>query len=191
MLPPYRLVPIPVPFFQESEKVPFTNCTLCDREFDDETMYVIEKAFQTYLPYKSRDLVFEYAICMECYEGLSDSFSEESSRAMQQYIDARVDFSKRAKELFDTPFEIDHWLSSCAISGKPVDELDGYQFVGVFVGDQMIASHTPCLISAEVVGEIGDLLSKKTLDILGGFAQEVMPQPPGFEKDLPTPALVL
>ena len=191
MLPPFRFVPIPALFYQEAEKVPFTNCILCDREFDNDTMYVIEKAFQTYQPYKSRDLVFEYAICMDCYTELMESFSEESDRAIHNYVDARVDYRKRAAELKETPFQIDRWCSSCALSGKPVEEMSGYQFIGIFIGDRLVVSHSPLMFGVEAMEEIDELLSKQTRDMLGGFALEVMPQPPGFEKDLPTPALVL
>lgn len=193
----YRLAPVPAQFFQEEEQVPFTRCASCDAEFDADTVYIVEKAFQTYLPYRSRDVVFEYAICLDCYEGLSQSFSAQSRQAMDEYVSARVDLEERARTLYlqaehsDELPDIDAWLSTCFISGKSPADLDGFQIAGVFIGSSIILSHTPLLVSADVVGEITERLSKETIDILGGFAEDVLPKPPGFERDLVPPVLVI
>ena len=45
-------------------------------------------------------------------------------------------------------------------------------------------------VPSDVIGEIVDKLSNKTIDMLSGFVDEHFPKPPGYEKDIPRPVLV-
>ena len=186
-----RLRPIPPMFYRESENNPFDACLVCGKHFERDTLYVVEKAFQTYQPYSSRDLVFEYAMCIDCYQEFSASMSDDSRAAMDEYMQGRVDFDEREEALMNDPDpDTSRWTSSCLVSGKPIQELDGYQAVGLFMGNWMIVSHLPCVIGSDVIGEIVDKLSNKTIDMLSGFVDEHFPKPPGYEKDIPRPVLV-
>lgn len=192
MLLPQQTIPLPPIFYAEETGQPFSTCLHCSCSLlDTQTPYLIEKAFRTYQPYASTDLVFEYAICLACFDTIWDTFSEASRQHLDAYFNDQVDPLARAQTLLEQqPLDVNHWVSHCFIKGTPATALTEYQLMAVGVGDLLVLSHVPCLIGGEALDEITTLLSKETRDELGGFMRDFFPQPPGLEEDFPIEPLL-
>lgn len=192
MFIPQKKIALPEVFYQEETGQPFVRCMICSCALlTSDEPYFVEKAYRAYPAFGARELVFEYAVCLSCYDGLWDTFSEASRQHLETYFEQRMDPFSRARELLEKePDGPNRWLSHCMIKGTPADELEEYQILGLCVGDALVLSHLPCLLSGAVMEEIAALLSNETLDELGGWMREFLPQPPGLDEDVPIKRLL-
>ena len=70
---------IPSVFRSTDTKKPFERCIQCNKyllELDSE--YLIEKAIKQYQGFEAKEVIFEYAVCMDCAEKMRQSLSAES-----------------------------------------------------------------------------------------------------------------
>ncbi|MCE2504462.1 MAG: hypothetical protein J4G05_10460 [Chlorobi bacterium] len=179
-------VPLPGVFGSHETGEPFERCIECDCFLlEPGTEYIVEKAFRCYRDFSISDTVFEYAMCMECAEEMTNSLSRESLGRLENYFSQNVNLRERLSwATQDRPSDPGQWLSSCAIKGTSVEDLSEYQIVGHCTGDQLVLSIFPYLIGGEALDEVGVLLSNKTLDILDDFGGRHFGLPPEFS-DLP------
>ncbi len=179
MFEPIRTIAMPERFFSSETGRPFERCIRCGRSlFRDGAPYLIEKAFRRVPEYGATEVIFEYAMCVGCYEALWKRFSEESLRNIDAWFAARVDFEGRARTLAGTPPDVEAWLSHCVVKGTPATEMTEYQVAGLCVGDRLMLSHLPCLIGGKAMEEMSVCLSAATKDELDGFADEFLGIPP-------------
>lgn len=174
-------IPIPKQFWSFANEGPFEKCTMCEKPLrDDGTLYLIEKA------YKQSEVVFEYAMCIDCHLGLREELSAQSLRLIDHFFDEHVDLVERRNKLIESyDEEIAPWLSRCLITGKPAEKCEEYQIMTLCDGEDLLFTYIPCLLSGEAMEAIQGLLSKKTKDQLDGFVDEFLGIPP--EAKNPTP----
>lgn len=178
---------IPESFYSFETNSPFERCIECDKYLlDGETEYLIEKAVRNYEGYKARDVVFDYAICMDCAENLRKEISSESWQKIMVYFQDNMDVQKRLAMREESA---DKNLEKCMIKGTAAGECKEYQIYAHCKGRKLNNDNPPYLISGEVMDEILPLLSEKTVDEMNGFFNKhFSPDPSFFE---PTPRLVL
>ena len=83
---------IPKEFYSFETKAPFEFCIECNKYLLDEgTEYLIEKAIKNYEGYEAQDVIFDYAICMECAEDMRNQISKESWESMMRYFQENID----------------------------------------------------------------------------------------------------
>ena len=178
----FAFAPIPEVFFSSETGAPFDTCVDCGRSLlDGDTQYLIEKAVRRFRPYDSQDVVFEYALCLDCYQLVHQSLSQVSRERMDAFFAEHVDVEERAQTLLavrDEEPDIHPWLDRCVVTGTPVRELDEYQLVCHCSGREAVLTHVPCLVSGEAVDEMVALLSNETLDELGRFRDRITDLPP-------------
>ena len=185
---PDYLVSLPLPKLLHSHETgaPLEHCIECSRSIlDSDTDYLIEKAFRSYQGFGVSDTIFEYALCMECCNGLFSQVSTESARRLDDYFKANMNYAERMGWLREMPPDFGKWLSCCAIKGTPVTELAEYQIVAHCHGDQLILSVFPYLIGGEAMDELCELLSNKTIDLLDDFSGRHFAPPPEFTDTRP------
>lgn len=185
--------PIPPVFYSHNTQAPIRNCVECNRFLlDGSTEYIIEKAFRVYQNFRIVDTVFEYALCLDCADSLSKSFSKESIEHLSEYFGKHAEpaFIERLLRLEseETPEPME-WLGECIIKRTPVAELNEYQLVGHFEGESILLSVFPYLIGEEAVEEMVALLSNQTLDAMDDFSGKHFGIPPEFSGQ-PRPRLV-
>lgn len=180
------LAPLPRAFGSHETGEPFERCLECNQFLlEPGTEYVIEKAFRSYRDFNISDTVFEYAICMNCAEEMTNSLSKDSLSSLESYFAKNIRLGERISWAMKDPLpDPGIWLSSCAIKGTPVEELSEYQIVGHCNGNQLILSIFPYLIGGEALDEMAALLSNKTLDTLDDFGGRHFGLPPEFS-DMP------
>lgn len=180
----FRLTPIPEAFYSSETGAPFETCADCGCSLlEDDTQYLVEKAIRRFKPYGSKDVVFEYALCLSCYEGVYQALSQVSRERIDTYFSEQVDVEERARALLadlrpGAEPDLRRWLGQCVVTGQPAGELDEYQMVCHCSGRQAVVTHVPCLISGVAVDEMAALLSDETLDELGRFRDRITDLPP-------------
>lgn len=179
-----RHTDIPKEFLSYETGEAFRNCKICDRDLTQpETHYIIEKAIRKYTGYKAWDVVFEYAICINCAESFRSELSKESVESIEKYFMTKVDINKhteRFNEADEVP-DISKYTDQCLIKGLNRNEVEEYQIYGECRGNKFLYGNMPYMISGEAMDEIAQLLSDKTLDELDGFAGKYLGPSPELE----------
>lgn len=174
---------IPEIFHSDKDELPFTNCAMCNNELlTGEKNYLIEKAYHQNLSTLKKELIFEFAYCIDCLQKLREEFSEESIKKLDEYFESRVDFKKRQEQLTEYKlFEPEIWLNNCVVKNKSIDEVEEYQIYALCNGSDMLFYNYPYMICGDAVDEVAELLSNKTLDIINDFWASHIDLPPEIE----------
>lgn len=178
------LVDIPEQFFSDSEGKPFEKCVVCGKNLLEEgTPYVIEKAMKNYEGYEFSSTVFEYAMCLDCYQEMQKGMSEQSMHNLQMYYqDFMAARGNQPMMINLADFDLNEWLSKCFFKGKPVNEMKEYQLIGQFNGRHMVMNTPPMAIGEEVMEEMAGLLSEKTKGEMDRFREQFLGPPPEIEE---------
>ncbi len=179
-------LPIPDIFLNSDTKGPLTNCIQCDHDLTlGERFYMIEKVFKRYPQLESTQVLFEYAVCSECYERMREGLSKESMANLSAYMMTNTDFEAMQMRMQTYPDDPEKWLSHCMIKGMPKEELTEFQMGACFKGDRLVTNFMPPFMIGNVaMEEMNELLSKETKDEMDGFMDENFGIPPELRKDL-------
>lgn len=142
---------------------------------------MIEKAIIQTQPHQTKNTVFEYAMCYDCWLKTKEKLSKESLQRIKSYFEERVNLQKRFEEKRNET-RLDHWIGNCMITGKSKDELSEYQIACQCDGPEMAHFQMPYLISGEVTDEIMQLLSEQTLGEMDNFKDKLMTPSPDLQE---------
>lgn len=175
---------IPSIFYSDRDSKPFSHCISCEKYLlENGTLYVIEKAIKKYEKFKTTDTIFEYAMCLNCYYKVWESFSDISKTKMQDYFERNAKLDTKKETLLKRgALKMDDLLSRCIIKGTPIDEASEYQICCQCDGKNILFGHSLFMISGEAVDEIANLLSNKTLGEIDGFMGEFFSWPPELKR---------
>lgn len=178
---------IPSEFYSFETNAPFEKCIECEKYLlDEDTEYIIEKAVKTYDGYEAKDVIFDYAICMDCAEIMRKEISKESWEKMMHYFQENMDVEGRLQMQEQEPSE---YLKQCMIKKTDINSCREYQVFAHCKGSKLNLENPPYMLSGEVMDELLPLLSDKTIDEMNGFFKKhFSPDPSFFE---PTPKLIL
>lgn len=193
MTPFFSYAEIPEIFYSYTLERPFETCTVCGTNLQKPgTSYLIEKAFKKHQTTNCTDVVFEYAICMNCAEKMYKSLSKESLESITAYFEAHVDLLARRNELLENEDnKPEDWLSSCVIKGTLTETLSDYQICAHCEGPFLVYSYMPYVISGEAARELSGKLSAKTLNQMDDFSDKFLGFPPEWKDLLADRPLIL
>ena len=175
---------IPKIFQSDLTDQPFTNCIQCDiNVLETGGTYLIEKAIKSYPNSTAIATIFEYAICMKCYQQTYDELSSDSKTNMQAFVTKNLQQEKRLKLAENQTSPNDSkWIDHCAIKGTSRSMSNEYQICAHCTGNELIESNPPIMISGEALEDMIELLSAETLDTLDRFKESIVGGPPEFEE---------
>ncbi len=178
------LLPIPEKFYSDAEGEPFKQCVVCGKELlTPGTKYVVEKAIKNYKEEGVTSTIFEYAMCMDCYMEMQKGMSEESMRNLQNYYAEMMKTLNPERQMINLDeFDLNNWLSQCFFKGQPVHEMDEYELIGQFDGNQMILNTPPMVVGQQVIEEMSELISEKTRGEIDRFREQFLGPPPEIEE---------
>lgn len=180
----WRLTEIDKEFYSFATGKPFDHCIECDKHLlSPDCEYFIEKAVKKYEGFSAKDVIFEYAICIDCAERLRQELSKESMATIQQFFMQRVNMMDRV--LASQHSEADQLTSSCLVSHATITEVNEYQLFAQCRGNSMVIGPMPYMISGSVLEELSELLSKETRDELDNFSKRHFGPPPELAQPLP------
>lgn len=179
-------LPIPEIFKNSDTKGPMTNCIQCDHDLTlGDRYYMIEKIFKRYPALDRTEVLFEYAICSQCYEKMKESMSTESMMNLSGYMMEHTDFNAMQQRIEEHPDDPEKWLTHCMIKGTDRATMNEYQMGACFKGDRLVTNFMPpFMIGEQAMEEMNELLSKETKDEMDGFMDEHFGIPPELRKDL-------
>jgi hypothetical protein len=185
-------IKIPKLFYSIETDKPFSNCISCDKYLlSPNSPYVIEKAIKQYPEYNTTDVIFEYAMCMDCYQSINESLSVESKTNIENYFSENVNLNERRISLLkNVELSINDWTSNCIIKGTSVSELTEYQIACQCDGEYLLFTHMPFIIGNLALDEMMHLLSNKTIDEINGFKDKFFSPDPDLQKLFDEPKFV-
>ena len=162
-----KLVSIPEVFHCQKTGSRFDHCLVCDTLFGPGTVYMIEKAI------RGGEILYEYALCINCYQAFLDDMSTSSRQAVDKYFDQRVEFDLRHVELMAiAPDRVEPWISECVVSRQPIELESEYQVFAFCRGPSLIMNYYPYAIGGTAVDDLLKLLSPKTRDETDRFIED-------------------
>ncbi len=184
---------IPDIFLPHKSDNPFSNCVNCNCNLlNEKTEYVIEKAVRQYRKFQTSDVIFEYAMCMSCAELMRRELSRESLERVEQFTHKSNLLKSRQALINQNDWNIDHWVSHCAVSGEAIESQEEYQLFAHCRGGQLVFSAMPYMISSTTAQAMTELLSAKTRDELNRFVDDNFGLPPEFKEPITdNPILIL
>ncbi|MEQ8425580.1 MAG: hypothetical protein RIA63_12775 [Cyclobacteriaceae bacterium] len=174
-------IPVPKKFCNSETNVPFDECLMCHQSLKS-TQYVVEKAIKNYPSLGTSEIVFEYAMCLQCAGKMHRELSEESRMRIEAYM--RDHLGRKTKMPNEGAANFEESISQCLIKDIPVTESTEYSIYALCNGSEMVVSEFPYAISGEVQDEIMQLLSAKSLDILDDFIGNHFTGPPEIREIL-------
>ena len=178
-----QLGPIPQEFYCFETKAPFQECKVCSKDLTlGDTDYFVEKAVRNYKDHKVSDVVYEYAMCIDCAQQMNSQMSEESLANIQQYFAGQPEFMGKMARYQQGEQPKSDALEKCAITNEPIGDLDEYMLYGHFRGGNMVQSSMPYLLSGKIMDEISQLLSNETLGEIDDFMGQHFGGPPELEE---------
>jgi hypothetical protein len=173
--------PIPKTFWSFETSESFKTCTLCSKDLTEEgSQYLIEKV------YKKAEVIFEYAMCLDCREKTMKDLSKKSLNRIAHYFDEYVDMEERSKQLAEADkSSLDAWISHCMIKRTPIKDSPGYHICGNFSGLSLVRDISPYALSHEAMEDIMNLLSPETLGTFNDLSDKL------FGIDMPNNILIL
>ena len=175
---------IPEQFYSDAEGKPFEKCVVCGKALLEEgTQYVVEKAMKNYEGYEFSSTVFEYAMCLDCYQEMQKGMSEESMQNLQRFYQEFMEKRGNRPLMINlNNFDLNTWLYKCFFREKPVSEMKEYQLIGQFNGNHLVLNTPPMAIGEEVMEEMAELLSEKTRGEMDRFREQFLGPPPEIEE---------
>lgn len=176
---------LPSFFNNYDTNAPFTHCMVCHEMLEDKEAYAIEKVFKQNKILNKSEIVYEYAICLECASEVHDEVSEESMEAIQQlYQDYTQNMIMKLEYLHATEkYNIESWIERCSFTNKEIRNCSEYSVSAIIEGGKLVYEHAPIVVSDEFMEMMQSVLSKKTRDYFDGFKDEHFDVPPEI-KDL-------
>lgn len=179
---------IPKDFYSFETNTPFDHCIECNKYLlDDDTEYIIEKAVRNYQGFTAKDVVFDYAICMDCAEHMRKEISKESWAAMMRYFQENIDVAYRREMQLNHPDQV---IKNCMIKKTPMESCEEYQIYAHCKGTKLNTSNPPYMLSGAVMDELLPLLSDKTVDDMNRFMNKHFSPDPSLMEPVP-PRLIL
>jgi len=162
-------IPVPETFWSFETGKPIQHCSLCNRDLmEPGTNYLIEKAF------RNGETMFEHALCINCHQQCQNELSIKSRERINHYFSERIDLKNRPVQCLEKfGIHSDQWIGHCMVKGYPMQECGEYQIYGFCIDKDLILNGAPYMLSGEVIDEIIDLLSSKTLDAIGDISERL------------------
>ena len=180
---------IPPLFYSFESDDLFKKCIECERTLDDDCDYVIEKAIRTYPGFEAKDVIFDYALCMNCALQIRQSFSKKSLEAMDEYF-AQHATGRIVLVNEEGDFDVDECTSSCLVKGTKASELTEYLIYAHCRGKELNPQIPPYMVSSAAIDDMLPLLSNETQDILNGFFNKHFSPDPSIMNPVPKIVLV-
>jgi hypothetical protein len=165
---------IPARYYSDETSQPFDSCLVCGRYLlDAGVSYLIEKSYRN-TSLRQNEVLFEYAICMECAMKFHEALSTETRERIQQYLlqsGLSVNMRKNEEEMVAAP-------THCQIKNTPLESSAEFQVVVHCQGRSLVSDVPPFAVGTEAMDEMAALFSPKSRDEMDGFIGQYFTGPP-------------
>jgi hypothetical protein len=153
----------------------FEQCLVCyENVLENEKDYFIEKIIRRIKSLNLTEVLFEYAICMDCAQDMRKKISKHSMVQMETFFHKNARLHERNSEELETQ----KTTEKCLFTGKSIAECDEFSLHAHCNGKEMILSLFPYAVSDDAMDTMSELLSAETLDELDRFKKTHFNGPP-------------
>jgi len=185
---------IPSFFYQYDTETPFVRCTMCETSLVLANTYIIEKVFKQNKYLKVSEIVYEYAICLECAGAAGDEISQDSRQAITNVFNAHRDhLTMKLDYLHSTEkYNLESWLERCSFTGKEIRLCNEYAVSCIVENGNMVFEQGPMVVSDEFMEKLQGVLSAETKRAFDKIRDKVFDGSPSIEDIIfsPTPGLI-
>ena len=165
--------PIPSLFHAFDTGQPFKECQVCSRDLIGyQQPYIIEKAIRRYPKFGTEDIIFEYAICLECADHQRNQMSTESMQRMEAYW--MENFSPGEHLTSGQAVPLDYLMDRCALTGERRSKMEEYQIAALCQGDSLVPGQPPYMVGGIALENIMELMSNSTMDQWNRFRDDFL-----------------
>lgn len=167
---------IPEEFHCYDTKKPFEVCMICQESlFAPPKQYMVEKSIRRYPDLDHTDVIYEYAMCIQCAMKQQEYISQESLENIMNYLQKITPYLPKNDEERAIP-------TTCSVYETSINEMTEYLIQGTFMGDK-IDLNIPFLLFGEMaLSDMQELLSAKTRDGMDDFMDQWFSGPPEFRE---------
>lgn len=171
--------PIPSQFHSFDTGEPFQQCKVCERDLQTyDKPYIIEKAIRRYPEFDTEDVIFEYAICMDCAEEQRQQMSAESMERLGKYMEENFKPGEHLQGSEAVP--MDYLMDRCAVTGERRKDMEEYQVAALCQGASLVPGAPPYILGGTAMDTIMELMSPETRDEWNRFRDEHLGPSPEF-----------
>jgi hypothetical protein len=176
----FPYIELPLQFCSDHTGEPMERCVVCGKSvMSNHTPYLIDKA------YRNGQLLYEAVMCWKCLEWFEDGQSVMSSVRIEHYTETH----KYRESLYDALLQhsagtIEPWISNCGYTGKPLEAEKTFHYKGLAEEQNLLLTPLfPYALSGYSAGEIWELLSPESMDMIYRFANDYLGVPPALVRD--------
>lgn len=149
----------------------FTHCIHCKLPLlEIDSPWLINKDFH------KGECTLEYAICEGCREQTSEDFSDDSKRAVRNFLENEIPWEERLKTFVMDP---DARMTNCVACDCPREHTEGYaSSILLDPSGEIDFGPLPLLLCSGCVEQMSDQLSEATKDSWRRFLDEHFDCPP-------------
>ncbi len=173
-------IEIPSLFHSSDSEKHFDRCMVCEKYLLEEgTDYMIEKSIRQFPDLQVTEVIFEYAICMDCAIQLNESMSKETRQGIADYFSRCENLHKRQNQFsWGQAKDVKPLIERCALKDTLISDCMEYQIIGQCSGTHLLLAGTPMAISHAALDEMADLMSAESLGEIDGFIGKYFTGPP-------------
>ena len=170
--------PIPKDFLEFETGEHFKRCIQCECDLLEEgTRYIIERSIRRYPGMKASDVVYEYAMCLECVVRQKEEMSSESLQNLESYF-----LNNMSMEKMKNSYDLDKSTGSCAVYGTGFNEMSEYVSQATCNGKHLDPMMNLMVLGERAMGEMEELISQKTRDEMDDFIDQHFSGPPEWRE---------
>jgi len=153
---------------------PFSHCLCCKLPLVEiAEPWLVNKEIQR------GECVLEYAICQPCRDQVTGQLSEESKRAVRDFLEHEIQWEERMKE-FMLAHDATERFGACIACCKPRSEMEGFGISALFDSSgSLVTGALPLLICQTCTARMTSALSEKSREVWRTFLSENFAGPPG------------
>ncbi len=150
---------------------PFSHCIHCKLPLlEIDAPWLINKDFH------KGECTLEYAICENCREQTSENFSEESKKAVRNFLENEIAWEQRLQSFLLDP---ESRMTNCIACDCPREHAEGYATsVLLDASGEIDFGPLPLLLCSACVEHMSEQLSETTKDSWRRFLDEHFDSPP-------------
>lgn len=150
---------------------PFSHCIHCKLPLlEIDAPWLINKDFH------KGECTLEYAICENCREETGENFSEESKKAIRNFLENEIAWEQRLQSFLLDP---ESRLTNCIACDCPREHAEGYATsVLLDASGEIDFGPLPLLLCSACVEQMSEQLSETTKDSWRRFLDEHFDSPP-------------
>lgn len=143
--------------------MPFDTCKVCTHPLDFSETWVVNKH------YHRDECVMEYAVCEECRDEVSGTFSEESKAAIRAFLEKEINWEQRILDWMALKNTAER-LDDCVACRAPRFLAEGFAISAQFQqGGYLIEGALPLLMCSNCVAQITASLSPQSRKVWRDF----------------------